>query len=262
MQTSNNHHHDSDKHEYSIKHFAREALHDFTHFDTKFIKTIKPLLFKPGYLTVKAFSSEQSIYVKPLALFVFLNFLFFLFKSKGLFNYTLNEYQSDSMFAPFVSNAITQLHITSQIFAERFNTAMKFEEKEYLVVMVPLFALILQLQYVFQKKHYIEHLVFSLHFYSFFLVFLTVAPLLFYLIGAIYNLLYQNIDFLRTEAATLIIILPVFFLYLFFSMRVVYKQKILVTFYKAVFATAGVTGLIFFVYRTIMFFIVLHSVSE
>lgn len=257
MENNNSH-----KQEYSIKHFAREAFQDFTHFDVKLTKTIKPLLFKPGYLTVKAFSAEQSTYVKPLALFVFLNFLFFLLKSRGLFQYALDAYQFESPFTHFIADAIAKSHLTPKIFAERFNTSMKFEEKEYLIVMVPLFALLIQLLYVFQKKNYVEHLVFSLHFYAFFLIYLTVVPVLFYLIKQVFDLMHKNAGFLQNESTTFLIIFPIFFIYLFFSMLVVYKQKILITIFKAVFATAGVAALILFVYRTLMFFVVLHSISE
>ncbi len=251
-----------DDHDYSIKHFVKEALHDLTHFDTKLIKTLKPLLFKPGYLTRKAFSAEQSEYVKPLALFVFLNFIFFIFKVKGLFNYNLEGYQSEKFYKNIVTGAFNKTGLSPALFAERFNTAMKFEEKEYLIIMVPLLAALVQLLYIFQKKHYIQHLIFSLHFYSFFLVFLTLSPLLFYIIVFLLQLVHIKTAFLFSESATLGIVLPVWFVYLLFSMRLVYRQNWLLTIFKAAVATGGVLALIIFVYRLALFFIVLHSVSD
>ena len=248
--------------EYSIRHFAKEALHDLTHFDSKLIRTLKPLLLKPGLLTLKTFSAERQNYVKPLALFVFLNFLFFIFKVKGIFHYSLDNYQNTASLQHFITEALRETHLSAALFTERFNTAMRFEEKEYLIIMVPFFALLIWLLFPSRKRYFIEHLVFALHFYSFFLLFLTVSPLLFYGTYFLFALLHINQSVLATEAATLITILPFFFLYLLAAMRRVYRQNWIATSLKALTATAGVMALIGFVYRTLLFFVVIYSVSE
>jgi hypothetical protein len=47
--------------------FAKEALHDLVHFDGKFLATVKPLIFKPGFLTLETLNGRQANYMKPLA---------------------------------------------------------------------------------------------------------------------------------------------------------------------------------------------------
>ena len=63
----------------SMKHMAHEALHDLMHFDDKLFKTLPALLFRPGLLPEKSLEGDQQRYVKPFTLFVFLNFIFFIF---------------------------------------------------------------------------------------------------------------------------------------------------------------------------------------
>lgn len=58
----------------------RELLEDFMDFDSRFARTIKPLLFKPGKLTRDYLDGRRFRYVPPLRLYIFSSIaLFFLF---------------------------------------------------------------------------------------------------------------------------------------------------------------------------------------
>jgi len=58
----------------------RELLEDFMDFDSRFMRTIKPLLFKPGKLTRDYLDGRRFRYVPPLRLYIFSSIaLFFLF---------------------------------------------------------------------------------------------------------------------------------------------------------------------------------------
>jgi hypothetical protein len=57
----------------------RELLEDFMDFDSRFMRTIKPLLFKPGKLTRDYLDGRRFRYVPPLRLYIFSSLvLFFL----------------------------------------------------------------------------------------------------------------------------------------------------------------------------------------
>lgn len=57
----------------------RELLEDFADFDSRFMRTIKPLLFKPGQLTRDYLDGRRFRYVPPLRLYIFSSLaLFFL----------------------------------------------------------------------------------------------------------------------------------------------------------------------------------------
>ncbi|HEX6369217.1 MAG TPA: DUF3667 domain-containing protein [Longimicrobium sp.] len=80
-------------------------------------------------------------------------------------------------------------------------------------VMMPLFALILKMLYVRQKRFYVEHFVFSLHVHAFV-----------FSVGAVLMLARWN--WLQ------VVLLAWFLLYLFLSLKRVYGQGIVATFFK------------------------------
>jgi len=55
----------------------RELLEDFLDFDSRFMRTIKPLLFKPGKLTRDYLDGKRFRYVPPLRLYIFSSITFF-----------------------------------------------------------------------------------------------------------------------------------------------------------------------------------------
>jgi len=55
----------------------RELLEDFLDFDSRFMRTIKPLLFRPGRLTRDYLDGKRFRYVPPLRLYIFSSLVFF-----------------------------------------------------------------------------------------------------------------------------------------------------------------------------------------
>lgn len=69
---------DSWAHSDSMWHLATHFFSDITHYDSQFLKTLKPLLFKPGFLTLEYLKGKRASYLNPVRLFVFLNFILFV----------------------------------------------------------------------------------------------------------------------------------------------------------------------------------------
>jgi hypothetical protein len=61
---------------------------DFFSFDTRFLKTFKYLIIKPGFLTEEFFRGKRVRYAPPMRVFIFVSFLLFLllqiFTNRGL----------------------------------------------------------------------------------------------------------------------------------------------------------------------------------
>jgi hypothetical protein len=244
----------------TIRNIAHDALHDLMHFDAKLFRSLPLLLFRPGKLTQKSLSEERDQYIRPFALFVFINFVFFIVKSRGIFDYKMASYQAN--FGDFINNRVKQLHIPADLLAERFNMAMRFEQKEYLVIMVPLFALVLQALYFLRKTSFPENLIFSLNFYAFFIIFLMIVPLLMVPVQWLIQLFGIDIDVFRSQNALLLIVLLSCFSYLSVALRNVYHEKIWLSLVKAAFLSVTVIVLIALVYRLVLFFVVMHTVGE
>jgi Protein of unknown function (DUF3667) len=245
----------------SAGNLTHEALHDLIHFDVKFLRTLPPLLFRPGTLVKHALTSPENKYVKPFALFVFLNFAFFIFKSKGLFAYTLDTYGGFSWIETYLRQKQSELNLQPALLAERFNTAMHFEQKEYLIIMVPLFALIVYLLYFIKQKYFAQHLVFALYFYCFFIIYLMILPYLFMLLGFILKTFDRETSWLNSEVVLGGLILFINWIYLFFAVRTVYSGGYFAAAWKSAILSFTTYFLITVVYHLALFFIVMHSIS-
>lgn len=60
-----------------IKQIFKDLLGDYFTFDSKFFKSIGPLLAKPGHLTNEYIRGRRATYILPLRLYIFTTFLFF-----------------------------------------------------------------------------------------------------------------------------------------------------------------------------------------
>lgn len=80
----------------------RDLLDSIFEFDTRFLKTIKPLLFKPGFLTSEYVMGRRKSYYPPFKLYIFVSIILFALLeissadllSTGLVN--VNPYDRDS----------------------------------------------------------------------------------------------------------------------------------------------------------------------
>lgn len=66
----------------AVRHFGQmvgEFLDDVLNIDTKLLNTLKPLLFRPGFLSLEYYAGRRVRYVSPLKLYFFMSlFAFFL----------------------------------------------------------------------------------------------------------------------------------------------------------------------------------------
>jgi len=59
---------------YLLSHF----FSDITHYDSKFLTTIRDLLLKPGFLTKEYLAGKRIAYLNPIRMYVFISAIFFL----------------------------------------------------------------------------------------------------------------------------------------------------------------------------------------
>ena len=64
--------------DHRLGHFADEVLESFTHADGKIFHTFGRLVTRPGRLTAEFLAGRRKPYLKPLAVFLVANTLFFL----------------------------------------------------------------------------------------------------------------------------------------------------------------------------------------
>ena len=84
----------------SVKQYISVYLEDFYSFDNRFLKTVIPLIFKPGFVTKEYINGQRIKYVNPFQLYLHITILFFLVV--GVFS-KIDEYKSlDGSSAPLI----------------------------------------------------------------------------------------------------------------------------------------------------------------
>ncbi len=310
---------------------VRDLLEDFLDLDSRFMRTMKPLLFKPGRLTRDYMTGRRFRYTPPMRLYIFASILFFLLAAllsgnaidtnKGgtghedvaqvgpgdethqqLLEESLTELPPD--LREKVQSGLAEHESVSANAADendgfkldtdgfQFNDepwdrdtnpvdirwlpdwinkrindeiegsprkAEQINENPNLIVeqvfdilpatmfiLLPVVALILKCWYLFAKRYYVEHLIFSLHNHSFLFVSLILL-LLTNLVGDLFNQSGYTIATTGTEWLTIAISvwIPVYFL---ISLRVVYQQGWFMTVAK--FSLIGISYLILLIAAT------------
>jgi hypothetical protein len=216
--------------------------------DASIFKTIKPFLFKPGFLTKEFLDGKRKKYLSPVRLYLFLSIVFFF-----LVRYSTNistednnnivlstnndstqtEVQTDSAGFEIIIGDTLRLNKKQKTSSKDSiaiarntkiqNAAYKVAENESLYlsnffnylsyamfVLMPLFALILHLLYIRRKRYYVEHLVFSVNMHSFALLILS--------INATLQIIFKGADEFFDRIA---LIIPVYFI---IGMMRFYKQ--------------------------------------
>jgi Protein of unknown function (DUF3667) len=165
-------------HDYSVAHLFEEVLDGLTHFDTRFLRTFKVLITRPGELSNAYFHGGRSRYTKPLSLFIILNVVFFFIQPHtGLFGYKYPQYMAIPRYAAVVHEHLRATGEAEPVYEARFNENLQHQKKSVLIFAVPLLALVMSVVFIRASRTYAEHLVFSVQIYAFFLAYLLTVVL-------------------------------------------------------------------------------------
>ena len=165
-------------HDYSVAHLLEEVVDGFTHFDTRFLRTLKVLISKPGELSRAYFEGGRSRYTKPLSLFIIINVVFFFVQPhSGLFGYKYAQYVAIPRYSATVHEHLRKTGEAESIYEARFNENLQHQKKSILIVAVPILALAMLPVFAGTARTYAEHLVFSVQIYAFLLVYLAIVIL-------------------------------------------------------------------------------------
>jgi len=306
----------------------RDLVEDLFDLDSRFMRTLKPLLFKPGRLTKDFMNGRRFRYTPPMRLYIFSSIAFFLLAallssnavemdneigSGGIIQITTdNEEQKQKVEEALnqlppdlreqidvdqaISDSVSENEETEETWFEskdisfndepwdretnpvdipwlpgwlndRINDevegspekAKQINENPNLIVdkvfdilpatmfiLLPVVALIFKFWYLFAKRYYVEHLIFSLHNHSFIFTCLIVMLLL-----ELLEVRFAATGFEAGELAMQWLAIGIFTwipVYLLISLRVVYQQGWLLTFGK--FFAIGISYLLLLVLLT------------
>lgn len=105
----------------TLKQLSKDFLGDYFTFDSKFFKSLFPLLIKPGHLTKEYIRGKRISYILPLRLYIFTTFVFFFIvtiNTKLDFEKFANDY-SDS-----TANSVASID-TSKTLVDKIQNDLK-----------------------------------------------------------------------------------------------------------------------------------------
>ncbi len=223
------------RHDFSLKHFFGHLLHEFTHLDSnKILKTLYALVFRPGLLTAEYLAGRKSSHINPIRLYLTFSALYFLFAWGALYEIrggaTARMARNPQAIAMARERGIEPIALAEKVQekAEKIAAGVRFAS-------VLISGLFLSVLFIGAKRYYVEHLIFSLHYYSFDFFCKTIFAMMFVISAALG---------VKLPSLVLDFFYPVAFIYMLFALRRVYRQRWSVT---------GMKAVVLFVCETLLF---------
>jgi hypothetical protein len=251
---------------YSLVGHLGETFKVITNIESGFFRSFRTLITTPGLLTSEYFAGRRKPFLKPLQLFLFCNIIFFFVQSYTRFNTLSTPLYVHTQLLPYsgyargkVNKAILERGTTFREYQTRFDATIENQSKTLVVLMIPMFALLLQVLYWRAGRYFVEHLVFSIHFFSGFLLFLSANLLLTTAIVALVRRITTHLAIFDSDLLLTTPLLLVTMTYLLFAVRRVYKQSWVITVFKCLVLTVGIMFIVQ-LYRFCLFFTAFYSV--
>ena len=203
-------------------------IEDFVHYDSRFWKTIRDLLFHPARLTKVYLSGKRMRYVPPVTLYIFISFITFFFpailpdmdeKKKEAPQETTTEKKADD--TDNTDNEtlkINDKHFNKKEWEEKLGERVIHDLPKAIFLYMPVFAFWLWLFHN-KKWYYFDHGIFTLHYFSFLLL-----SILLYYVFIFWGMSFFHIKIHSVKILITFTMLGYFIYYFFHSHRLVYQE--------------------------------------
>jgi hypothetical protein len=173
----------------STRHFLKDAVVAITDVDSALISSFRSLLTKPGELTREYLHGDRSRFLAPFRLFLLCNFIYFVAAARlgiGVLTVPLHV-QTNNMVYQDVARGMVNEHLhmrtfamtleqaaardsVKNVFAAQYDGATEGIGKVIVAVLIPLYAILIQILYIRQRRFFAEHLILATHLTSFMLL--------------------------------------------------------------------------------------------
>ncbi|MDH3815533.1 MAG: DUF3667 domain-containing protein [Acidobacteriota bacterium] len=224
-----------------------EAMESFLSFDARILRTLGPLIRRPGLLTVEFLAGRRARYVHPFKLYF--AFSVALFLGLAISGYSViqigesedvvtgvrfeisDEEKGDdgaevSVEPSFLERVLGPVAELAENDPDRLNRIFTDRLAKSIILLVPVFALLLLALY--RGRRYVAHLVFSLHLHSF--AFLALV------VGLVIDLAVRAPEESRPGNGLAVLVIAI---YTFLALRRVYGQGRFITVIKMLILLLG-----------------------
>ncbi|WP_422359812.1 DUF3667 domain-containing protein [Reichenbachiella sp.] len=167
---------DSDR---SLRHLLGDLVNNLFFVDNRIWVSYKYLLCKPGIMTYEFLEGKRRKFMPPVTLFLFVNVLYFFISS--LTDYSLplvdqiNQPTHGALATRMVENKLVEEKMEMEDYSAIYNQASDNISKTIMILNVPIIALFVYLLAIRRRKYYFDSLIFSMHFFTVFLLFIVVG---------------------------------------------------------------------------------------
>lgn len=244
--------------ERTVLHFLGEFFHGITHADSKFLKTMKHLLTKPGFISSEYIKGRRKSYSSPISIFFIGNLIYLLLLPVDTLNTRFVSQVKGQAYSNITfrmaENKAAKSGKTPEELEAKYNEESGKVSKMMLILLVFLFSAPVALLFYSKKQFYFNHLLFSLEFiniilYGFFLILPLILTIVFIVITEVLQIKW-NPDINSPLFTTAL--LSSLFLYLALAARRVYEQPWRFIIPKALILAISMAVLVL-VYRFILF---------
>lgn len=166
----------------SFRSFFEHFTEEFFVYDSRFFRSIKYLFIRPGYLTHEYISGRVQRYISPLKMFLFTSLVIFFILTKidsDSYKSLVTESTEDTEYlSSFILEQKEASSESEDLFIDNFNEEINGNVTLYIFFIMVAFSVLLKIVYVTKKIYYVEHIVFTLHFFTFVLWCLLLSSLL------------------------------------------------------------------------------------
>jgi hypothetical protein len=173
----------------SFRQLAGELVGDVFNLDTRLLRTLRPLLFRPGALTREYLAGRRVRHVTPLKTYLIAALVFFgliaFLPPPDVSVFTAGQRRAVSSKGgskvsfqlparyPFFDRALQSASARAKAHPREFASTVFGNLPRALFLLPPIFALLLKLFYWPRDRYYLDHLVFALHYHAFVFLALT-----------------------------------------------------------------------------------------
>ncbi len=250
------------EHDKSLTHFFEEGLHFMTHFEGKFLTTLKTIILSPGKVSLDYCNGIRKKYFKPFSLFLLLVIIYLLFPLTQGLNMRAEYHKGNILYGAFAAEKLLQVQqatgLTGEAFEETFHYKGEKVSRLLLIILIPLSALWFWLLSYKKRPYYFDQLVFSSEVNS---VFLFWVFIVFPLLVNIFRYFFSSSGFHTNDSPWLVLLtyVPIIFFIIIASSRFYQLNKLKAILFGLAFLLVH-TFIWQFIYKFILFVITIHLI--
>ncbi|MEO7264799.1 MAG: DUF3667 domain-containing protein [Ferruginibacter sp.] len=246
-----------------IKYLVADAFHFISHFEGKFLLTIKTILTKPGKFSFDYCDGIRNKYFKPLSFFLLLVIIYLLFPVAQGLNMSLAAHVNASRYSGYAKSEVIKLltikHLPENYLIDAFQKKSEIVSKVLLVMIIPLMALLTWVITRKKQKLYFDHFILSTEINSFMVLWgFLITPLLIRLVYLIIFLLTKKEYF--SDIAFAIIVTSFICIFIFKASRRFFTLKNWQAWLFTLIYVSVYIFIIQFVYKFLLFFITIKMI--